>query len=192
MGPGRVAPSRGTARKLAVKRPGRPRRAPARSRPTAQRAFLHGLGRGGRASAWAICTLKGRDPNPIPPEDRFTVSAGRPDAGREPAFDDRCAFGARGSGGAAAPTGLLGSPRFRAGAPAENGSAGTFARASFRQRRCSSSLRSGARTRRRRACAPDATGPAKWRFRWSSGGSLALRRETLALVLAHNILTTVG
>jgi hypothetical protein len=46
------------------------------------------------------------------------------------------------------------------------GIARAIACASSRQRRCSSSRRSGARTRRRRAYAPDATGPAKWRFRW--------------------------
>jgi hypothetical protein len=45
-----------------------------------------------------------------------------------------------------------------------------LASASLRQRPCSSSLISGARTRRRPAYAPDATGPTKWRFRRSSGG----------------------
>ena len=44
--------------------------------------------------------------------------------------------------------------------PPDNGNA---AIASLRQRRCSSSLRSGARTRRRRAYAADAKGPGKWR-----------------------------
>jgi hypothetical protein len=51
--------------------------------------------------------------------------------------------------------------------------------ASLRQQRCSSSLRSGARTRRRRAYAPDATGPAKWRFRWSSIPSVSRGRTGL-------------
>jgi hypothetical protein len=39
-GPGRVMPSRGSARKLALERPGRPRRTPSRSRATVQRALL--------------------------------------------------------------------------------------------------------------------------------------------------------
>jgi hypothetical protein len=53
--------------------------------------------------------------------------------------------------------------------------------ASLRQRRCSSSLRSGARTRRCRGHAPDTTGPAKWRFCSSSDTSTADRTaRTLA------------
>ncbi len=44
-----------------------------------------------------------------------------------------------------------------------------------RQRRCSSCLPSEARTRRRRADAPEATGRAKWRVRWSSGGRAVQR-----------------
>ena len=42
------------------------------------------------------------------------------------------------------------------------------ASASLRQRRCSGSRRSGVRTRRHGAYAPGSTGPANWRFRWSS------------------------
>ena len=44
----------------------------------------------------------------------------------------------------------------------------TLACASLRQRRCSGSRRSGVRTRRHGAYAPGSTGPANWRFRWSS------------------------
>jgi hypothetical protein len=53
--------------------------------------------------------------------------------------------------------------------------------ASLRQRRCSSSLRSRGRTRRRRAYAPNATSPVKWRFRWSSKASVAAPRHARSL-----------
>jgi hypothetical protein len=48
------------------------------------------------------------------------------------------------------------------------GIARALACASLRQRRCSGSRRSGVRTRRHGAYAPGSTGPANWRFRWSS------------------------
>jgi DNA-directed RNA polymerase specialized sigma24 family protein len=45
--------------------------------------------------------------------------------------------------------------------------------ASWRQRRCSSSLSWRGRTRRRRAYASDATGSAEWRFCWSSNSQVS-------------------
>ena len=51
---------------------------------------------------------------------------------------------------------------------------GALGSASLRQRRCPCSLRSGARTRRRHAYAPDATSPARWRFGCSSVATVRL------------------
>ena len=62
-----------------------------------------------------------------------------------------------------------------------------IASASLRQRRCPCSLRSGARTRRRHAYAPDATSPARWRFGCSSVASVSTRlAQTLALHRRHH------
>jgi hypothetical protein len=55
----------------------------------------------------------------------------------------------------------------------QSGFVTTIAAASLRQRRCSSSLRWRARTRRRRAYASDATGSAEWRFCWSSAAGIS-------------------